>query len=164
MRSRSLLPLTFFACVASGLPQTAGTAVDYGRDVRPILSENCFQCHGQDVTKRMAGLGLDSFEAATANRNGHIALVPGKPEDSLIYKRITAAAGAGHMPPAASNKSLTQAQIATLRRWIEQGGRYTQHWSFIPPVRPTVPLSGDRWLKQPLDAFILQRLRAQKYT
>ena len=161
MRSRSLLPLTFFACVASGLPQTAGTAVDYGRDVRPILSENCFQCHGQDVTKRMAGLGLDSFEAATANRNGHIALVPGKPEDSLIYKRITAAAGAGHMPPAASNKSLTQAQIATLRRWIEQGGRYTQHWSFIPPVRPTVPLSGDRWLKQPLDAFILQRLRAE---
>src|SRR3954454_5859385 len=80
--------------------------LDYGRDVRPILSENCFHCHGQDAKKRMANLRLDSFEGATADRGGHAALVPGKPEASAIFQRVTADQKAVRMPPASSNRSL----------------------------------------------------------
>jgi mono/diheme cytochrome c family protein len=141
----------------AGQAQAQKRAPDYGRDVRPILSENCFQCHGQDGRKRMAGLRLDSFEGATADRNGHVALSPGKPEASLLYRRVAA----GQMPPASSNKSLTPDQIAILRNWIEAGGKYTKHWAFVPPVRPAVPEAMDRWVRQPIDGFVLQRLRAE---
>src|SRR5688572_26681083 len=84
--------------------------LDYGRDVRPILSENCFHCHGQDSKKRMAGLRLD---------------VPGNASDKVV-QRITASNAALRMPPAASNRSLSDAQIATLKRWIEEGGQYSK--------------------------------------
>src|SRR5439155_3660611 len=102
------------------------TELDFGRDVRPILSENCFPCHGQDTKKRMAGLRLDSFEGATADRSGHAALAPGKPEASAIYQRITAEQKARRMPPAFSNRSLSAEQIAILKRWIEEGGQYSK--------------------------------------
>jgi hypothetical protein len=133
--------------------------LEYDRDVRPILSENCFLCHGQDSKKRMAGLRLDSFESATADRKGRSALAPGHPETSLLYQRITAEP-ASRMPPVSSNRSLTPEQIAILKRWIEQGGKYTKHWAFIPPVRPAVPATNDAaWVRQPIDAFVLQRLQ-----
>jgi hypothetical protein len=136
--------------------------LSYGRDVRPILSENCFPCHGQDSKKRMAGLRLDSFEGATSDRGGHAALVPGDPAKSAIYTRITADQAARRMPPAASNRHLTADQIAILRRWIEDGGRYEKHWAFVPPVRPPLPEVADRaWVKQPIDAFVLSRLEAE---
>ena len=135
--------------------------LNFGRDVRPILSENCFPCHGQDTKKRMAGLRLDSFEGATADRRGHSAVVPGKPEASLLYQRITAAP-ARRMPPAYSNHTLTPEQIATLKRWIEEGGHYTKHWAFVPPVRPPLPhTSNPNWVKLPIDAFVLQKLDAE---
>src|SRR5438132_13448241 len=140
----------------------AKTRIDYGRDVRPILSENCFPCHGQDSKKRMANLRLDSFEGATADRGGHAALAPGKPEASAIYQRITAEQKARRMPPAFSNRSLTAEQIAILKRWIEEGGQYSKHWAFVPPTRPAVPELADRvWVKQPIDAFVRQRLDAE---
>jgi len=85
--------------------------VDYGRDVRPILSENCFHCHGQDGKKRMASLRLDSFEGAAADRGGRAALVPGKPEASGIYQRIAIEQGARKMPPGYSNQTLTGEQL-----------------------------------------------------
>lgn len=141
--------------------QALNRALNYDRDVRPILSENCFQCHGQDSKKRMAGLRLDSFETATADRHGHAALVPGKPEESLIYQRITAEPRSRRMPPEYANKNLTPDQIALLKRWIEEGGKYAQHWAFVPPVRPPVPNAGDPWVRQPIDGFILQRLRSE---
>ncbi|MFN0104207.1 MAG: DUF1553 domain-containing protein [Bryobacteraceae bacterium] len=94
--------------------------LDYGRDVRPILSENCFHCHGQDGKQRMAGLRLD---------------VPGN-AGAKVVQRITASDAALRMPPASSNRNLSQAQIATLKRWIEEGGQYSKHWAFTPPVRP----------------------------
>src|ERR1700744_2047282 len=94
-----------------GIAQAQKAALNYGRDVRPILSENCFQCHGQDATKRMAGLRLASFEGATADRKGHAALVPGKPEASLLYQRITADSKTRRMPPTFANKTLTPEQI-----------------------------------------------------
>ena len=137
------------------------TPLNYGRDVRPILSENCFYCHGQDTKKRMAGLRLDSFEGATADRGGHSAIVPGKPEASLMYQRITAKEPARRMPPVYSNRNFTPDQIATLKRWIEEGGMYTKHWAFVPPVWPRVPETGDPWVKRPIDAFIWKRLEAE---
>lgn len=136
-------------------------SLDYGRDVRPILSENCFHCHGQDSKKRMAGLRLDSFEGATAQRGGSAALVPGKPEASSLYSRITAQQAARRMPPAASNRSLTPHQIAILKRWIEEGGQYSQHWAFVPPKRPVVPESASGWTKQPIDAFVAKRMESE---
>jgi len=136
--------------------------LDYDRDVRPILSENCFQCHGQDGKKRMAGLRLDSFEGATADRQGHAALVPGRPDASAIYQRITAEQKSMRMPPVASNRNLTTEQIAMLKRWIAEGGKYTKHWAFVSPVRPAIPKTADRgWVKQPIDAFVFQRLQAE---
>jgi hypothetical protein len=137
-------------------------ALDYDRDIRPILSENCFLCHGQDSKKRMAGLRLDSFADATADRGGHAALAPGKPEASAMYQRITAEQPARRMPPVYSNRSLTADQIALLKRWIEEGGVYSKHWAFVPPKRPAVPVVADRaWVKQPIDAFVYQRLAAE---
>jgi mono/diheme cytochrome c family protein len=141
--------------------QTPQAAINYGRDVRPILSENCFQCHGQDDSKRMAGLRLDSYEGATADRKGSAALVPGKPEASLLYQRITAESKARRMPPVFANKTLTPEQIAILKRWIEEGGKYTKHWAFVPPVRTAVPQAQDPWARRPIDGFILQRLRSE---
>jgi hypothetical protein len=130
--------------------------------VRPILSENCFSCHGQDAKKRMANLRLDSFDDATKDRNGHAPLVAGHPEYSLIYQRISAEQAARRMPPAYSNRTLTAEQIALLKRWIEEGGKYSTHWAFNPPTRPAVPTVVDRkWGKEPIDAFVLKRLEQE---
>src|SRR6202790_2781674 len=111
------------ACLTLALSALAAnpTPLIYDRDIRPILSEKCFLCHGQDSKKRMAGLRLDSFEDASADRGGHAALAPGKPEASAIYQRMTAEQPARRMPPVYSNRTLTPDQIATLKRWIEEG-------------------------------------------
>lgn len=108
------------ALPALAFSQTPKAALNYDRDVRPILSENCFQCHGQDAKKRMAGLRLDAFDTATADRHGRAALVPGRPEESLIYQRITAEPRSRRMPPLSANKNLTPEQVAVLKRWIER--------------------------------------------
>src|SRR6476646_5033013 len=126
------------ALIVCGLAAPA-EPINYDRDVRPILSENCFPCHGQDSKKRMAGLRLDTFEDATADRNGHAALTPGRVESSALYQRITAGNAAQKMPPPYSNHRLTAEQIAILGRWIEEGAAYSKHWSFIPPKRPELP-------------------------
>src|SRR5580658_1552141 len=140
-----------FVCLLliTGSAQAANqTPLVYDRDIRPILSEKCFLCHGQDSKKRMAGLRLDSFESATADRGGHAALAPGNLEASAMYQRITAEQPARRMPPIYSNRTLTADQIATLKRWIEEGGVYTKHWAFIPPKRPAVPKIADgNWMK-----------------
>jgi hypothetical protein len=148
MRWRWLLALLPVALAA----QTA--RLEYDRDVRPILSENCFPCHGQDARKRMAGLRLDI--------PGHTALTPGRSETSAVYQRISAPDPARRMPPAFSNHRLTGEQIATLKRWIDEGAVYTRHWSFIPPKRPALPnVTARQWVRQPIDAFILQRLETE---
>lgn len=165
MRFRSGHALRLFLVLP--LAATAGAAesapLEYGRDVRPILAENCFHCHGQDSTKRMAGLRLDNYEGATANWRGRAALAPGKPQDSVLYLRITAEQKTTRMPPAHSNRTLSAEQIGILKRWIEEGGRYSEHWAFLPPVRPIVPETSDRrWGKGPLDAFVLKRLETER--
>src|SRR5258706_14068075 len=166
MRSRfSFAP--WVALIFSGMDGIVASAadtgrLDYGRDIRPILSEKCFLCHGQDSKKRMANLRLDSFEGATADRGGRSALVPGKPETSVLYQRITAEQQATRMPPVFSNRSLTPEQIAILKRWIAEGGQYAKHWAFTPPVRPGLPEAASKsWVKQPIDAFVLKRLETE---
>jgi hypothetical protein len=157
---RKLFGLAFIPGLALAAQSTA--PLNYDRDVRPILSENCFPCHGQDGRKRMAGLRLDSFEGATADRGGKVALSPGRPESSEIYKRITAPDKSRRMPPTFSNRTLNAEQIATITRWIKEGGKYTPHWSFVPPVRPALPqVKNPAWIRQPIDAFVLQRLEAE---
>lgn len=137
-------------------------SIDFGRDIRPILSENCFHCHGQDSKKRMAGLRLDTFEGATEKHGNRTALVPGQPAASGIVHRITAEQPARRMPPVASNRKLTGEQIAILKQWIEEGGNYSKHWAFQPPKRAPLPEADRSWIKQPIDAFVSARLAEEK--
>src|SRR2546429_1369995 len=138
-------------------PQT----VNFQRDVRPILSDNCFSCHGPDQSTRMAGLRLDLPESAFATRPNGAPIVPGKPEASLLYKRISAETPASRMPPPSSHKELTGKQKETLKTWIAQGANWKQHWSFIHPTRPNPPAVTNRaWPRNPIDRFILAKLEA----
>jgi hypothetical protein len=132
--------ITVALALSTGLPGSAeeGRAkakkIDFDRDVRPILSENCFKCHGFDEKARAASLRLDTQEGAWKK-----AIVSGKPALSPLIQRVTAKNDAIKMPPVTSGKVLKPAQIETLRQWIAQGGRYEKHWSFMPPVRPEIP-------------------------
>jgi hypothetical protein len=129
----------------------------YNRDIRPILAENCFACHGPDSAARKADLRIDRFADATMVRNGHATIVPGKPEASELIKRVM---GQGPlMPPASTHKKLTPQQITMLKLWVAQGAEYERHWSYIPPRRPTLPAVKDTaWVKNPIDRFILAKL------
>jgi mono/diheme cytochrome c family protein len=133
--------------------------VEFNRDIRPILSDNCFQCHGPDKNQRKADLRFDQQESALADLGGRRAIVPGKPDESELVRRITAADPAERMPPADSGKQLTPDQIDLLRRWIEHGATWQKHWSLIPPVRPNLPdVSDPAWGRNPIDRFIMARL------
>jgi hypothetical protein len=142
-------------------PLSAQT-VEFNRDIRPILSEHCFACHGPDKGKRKADLRLDNPEGAFADLGGHRALVPGKLADSEMHRRITEADPRRRMPPASFGKPLSAAQIALLRRWIEQGAEYQKHWSLIPARRPTLPaVRSEKWSHNAIDRFILARLERE---
>jgi hypothetical protein len=162
------LRLLVFGLLAGGVAawSMAGTAhaappVEFNRDIRPILAENCFPCHGPDPGKRKANLRLDTEDGAFADRNGRRALVPGDLSRSALYRRVTAAAEE-RMPPAKSGKRLTARQIDLLCRWIEQGAKWQKHWSLIPPSRPPLPAVREaRWARNAIDSFILARLEAE---
>ena len=145
--------------VASVLPCATNrvAAVDYLRDVRPILAGKCFQCHGADDAVRQAGLRLDNPASATAAlESGQRAIVPGKPEQSALVARITATDAEVAMPPAETGKRLTAAEIETLRQWIAAGGTYSKHWAYVKPVRPPLPTVGDAaWPRGAIDQFVL---------
>lgn len=137
---------------------------EYNRDIRPILSENCFPCHGPDSASRKAKLRLDHFENATAKREDtKPALVPGKPEASEVIARIFTTNEDDLMPPAKSHKVLTAEQKELLKRWIADGATYQPHWSLIAPTRPAPPkVRNPKWTRNPIDHFILARLEAEK--
>jgi hypothetical protein len=136
--------------------------VDFQRDVRPILSDNCFACHGPDEGTRMAGLRLDKREGAFSERKSGEVIVPGKPESSILYKRIAHDNEALRMPPIYSNKSLSQEQKDTLRRWIQQGASWKEHWAFNAPVRRSPPtVSAKEWVRNPIDSYLLATLEAR---
>ncbi len=125
--------------------RTPNAPPGYNRDVRPILAENCFPCHGPDSAARKADLRLDRPQEATADRGGRAAIVPGKPETSELVRRLTTAPPALRMPPLTSHKSVTPEQVATLKRWIAAGARYELHWAYIPPRLPAVPAIPAEW-------------------
>jgi mono/diheme cytochrome c family protein len=135
--------------------------VKFSRDVLPILSDNCFSCHGPDANARKADLRLDTKEGALRTENPVI--VPGKSAESDLVARITSPDPAEVMPPPKSNRKLTPAQIESLRRWIDEGAVWGKHWAFEPPQRPAVPAIDNRQsrIDNPIDAFILARLERE---
>jgi len=136
--------------------------VDYDREVRPILAENCYACHGPDGNVRKAGLRLDRKEDVFRDRPGGQAVVPGHVEQSELIARIVDADPEVKMPPPKSGKSLTPAQVETLRRWVAEGAEWKGHWAFNPPTRPSLPTVKDQaWVRNPVDAFILEGIEAR---
>ena len=164
MTRHLLCALLVLALGASlGYAQTAQPAVDeidYNRDVRQILSNHCYACHGPDQAKRQAGLRLDKQETALAplESEGH-AIVPGDSQHSKLIARITSADEDEVMPPPGAGRRLTPQEIATLRKWIDQGAKWKGHWSYLKIERLAVPgVSDAAWPKTPIDHFILRRL------
>ena len=168
MRLRVLLPLA--ACLAVGSLGGFGRAgadgppaIDFNRDIRPLLSDRCFACHGPDAAKREAGLRLDSSEGATAElASGARALVPGDAAASTLLERVASTDPDLVMPPPHVGKPVTPAEADLLRRWIAGGARYRKHWAFERVERPAVPASRDTvWPRTPVDRFLLARLEAE---
>jgi hypothetical protein len=154
--------VSLLAAALGGLVTMTGWSadkLDFNRDVRPVLSRNCFACHGPDDKKREADLRLDVRENATAGRNGKPTIAPGRPDASELVRRITASDPDERMPPRETGKKLTPQEIDTLRQWIAEGAAYAAHWSYVKPVRPPVPtVATAAWPKNEIDRFILARL------
>jgi len=160
-RPRICLP-ALFLCALPAFPPARGAddRVDYSRDIRPLLSNTCYKCHGPDSNERQASLRLDSRKAATTELDsGSTAIVPGNRGKSELWARITAKDPALKMPPRGSGKKLTPEQIALIGKWIDQGADYRKHWSFIPPRKAKLPkVANMSWVGNPIDRFILAKL------
>ena len=140
--------------------------IDFSRDVLPILSNNCFQCHGPDEANREAGLRLDDAEFATAELDsGERAVVGGNRQQSSIYARLTADDSDLRMPPVDTGKELSPDQVEIIGRWIDQGAAWSKHWAYTPPAKPTLPPLVDEWDAQnPIDRFVQAELKRQQLT
>ena len=155
-----LAPLLFSSVLAVDVPIPAKIA--YNRDVRPILADTCFKCHGFDKNMRKADLRLDVREAALAKIDDIFPIVPGKAEASEVWKRIVTKDEDDVMPPKDEHRQLSARDREVIRKWIEQGAEYQPHWAYLAPVRPVVPLENDAgFSRNALDAFVLARQRAQ---
>ena len=163
MTKRNVLPslvlwLGWAGCVLNR--DVSAQQVQFNRDIRPILSENCLLCHGPDANHRKAELRLDVAESATKS-----VIVPGKPEASDVMARMLSVDPEQKMPPPDSGKSLTTADIEMLSRWIAQGAKYESHWSFIPPQRAQLPeVAAPQLVRNPIDRFVLKRLEDEGLT
>lgn len=154
-------------CSTMEAAESTGEApkLEYNRDIRPILSDNCFACHGPDARQRKASLRLDQRDDATKERDGHAVITPGDPNASELLERIVSEDQSLRMPPQRFNKTLTARQIEMLRLWISQGAEYQPHWAFIAPTRPPVPtLKYPSLVRNPVDAFIQQMLEQRGVT
>lgn len=162
MRRCAFLALGVAVFAAAASPGAA-EAVSYNRDVRPILSEKCFACHGPDERARKAGLRLD--QEATAflpAKSGALALIPGDLAKSELVTRITTQDADDLMPPAEFHKPLTPAEVDTLKRWVAEGAKYEQHWSLLPPADVDPPaVSRPELVRNPIDSFVLARLEKE---
>jgi hypothetical protein len=152
-------PVTWAAaCPAAESVKT----VNFTRDVRPILADRCFHCHGPDDNERQADLRLDQWEAAGDIRGAEVAIDRATPAESELIARITSDDPDVRMPPPDSGKSLTPEQIKLLQQWVAEGAPYQPHWAFVPPQRPAVPLvKNAAWVRTPIDAFVLARLEQE---
>jgi hypothetical protein len=157
----ALLALFVFAGAASSFAAQASalkSGLHYNHDIRPILSDNCFACHGPDKNKRKAKLRLDVREVAVERE----AIIPGKPEKSQLVKRIYTTDADDVMPPPETHKILTPEQKEMLTRWIADGAEYEPHWAYLKPTRPAVPgTKNPKRARNPIDAFILRTLEAR---
>lgn len=133
--------------------------MEFNRDVRPILSDKCYTCHGPDENKRLVGLRLDTREGLLSDRGKHRIVVPGDPSQSKLLERIAHPKRALAMPPPGSGDPLTPEQTAIIEEWIRQGAEFESHWAFTPPVRPEPPaVSDETWVRNAIDRFVLARL------
>src|SRR5688572_25023587 len=166
MTTKPQILISIFVAAAVGLvtATAAQPTVDFNRDIRPILSNKCLACHGPDDGQRQAGLRLDEEKIATHElESGATAIVPGNPDSSELIARVTSTDEAMRMPPPEFGKSLTPAEIATLRNWIEQGARYAAHWSYEKPVAvapPTAPAEWKNWPRNEIDLFAVEAMRS----
>lgn len=162
----ALLGICVFATsLPSAMAGDDAGRVEFSRDIRPILSNSCFTCHGPDQGQRQADLRLDIKDGLYAEREGGKAVVPNSLEHSLIYERITSSDPDMRMPPADAARQLTPEQIELIRRWIEQGAEWQGHWSFVPPKKPEVPATDHpEQVRNAIDHFIQARLKEQNWT
>jgi len=155
--------LGFARFCAADAPDQPQASVEFNRDIRPLLSDNCFQCHGPDKAQRKADLRLDTEAGSTADLGGgRRAVAAGDLEQSELYQRLIADDEHERMPPAKSGKKLTKAQIELFRQWIEQGAKWQKHWAFLPPVAAPLPkVVNQARVHNAIDAFILARLERE---
>ena len=163
-RNSGLLLATVAAVIGGTLMRgvaatPARDRIEYNRDIRPILSENCFLCHGPDKNTRKANLRLDlADEAVRPGKSGKVAIVPGKPSESELVRRLGTTDADDLMPPPETHKQVTPEQRARIQRWIVEGAVYQPHWAYVAPVRPAIP--GARGAR-PIDAFVVAKLAGQ---
>jgi hypothetical protein len=167
MHRLSLNPVfkaSFLAVATFGIAgPDAFAKVDFNRDIRPILSDKCYACHGFDENERKSGLRLDVRDAALEPaKSGYAAIVPGDLTESELVRRIVTEDADDLMPPAKTGKSLAAAEIALLKQWIAEGAEYQAHWSFVAPTRPALPeVSQAGWPRNEIDRFILERIEKE---
>jgi len=160
--ARFAWPLLIAVLVVS--PLAGEDKVNFSRDIRPILSNTCYKCHGFDDKTRQANLRLDTLEGATSKlESGAVPVVPGKPAESELVRRITSTDASEKMPPPDSGKFLTPQQVELLKKWVEQGAEFKAHWSFIAPLRPPLPELARHQpaVQNPIDNFVLSRLEKE---
>lgn len=161
---------TFLVFLLFGSVALAGAAepIHYNRDIQPILSDACFNCHGPDANTRKADLRLDTRDGLFADvpdEDGLAIVTPGNPEASLLYQRITDSDPDEQMPPPDSHRQLKAEEVAALKAWIEAGAPWSGHWAFVAVERPPVPASKTKdWVQNPIDAFVVQRLETEGLT
>jgi hypothetical protein len=147
---------------SSFLTFVSASEVSFNRDIRPLLSDRCFHCHGPDEAQRKGDLRLDTAEGAMRDHDGVRAVVPGSPDQSELIQRIFTSDPDDVMPPPDSDAALSPAERELFRAWIQNGAEYETHWSFVAPVQPPVPeVALQDWVRQPIDAFVLRRLELE---
>jgi len=151
------------AILWSGITVSAEEPVSFNRDIRHILSNNCYDCHGPDENARKDRPRRDLYETAIQpGAMGVPPIVPGDPENSELYYRLITDDPDEIMPPPDTGKTLTAEEIELVRRWIAEGGEYEPHWSYVPPVRPELPEVRDgAWPRNAIDYFVMARLEAE---
>ncbi|HWQ91744.1 MAG TPA: DUF1549 domain-containing protein, partial [Clostridia bacterium] len=163
--NRILILMGVQAALAGSLPVISADSqkpILFNRDIRPILTDNCYHCHGFDANTRKANLRLDTPEGAIAIHEGRQAIAPGRLESSELWRRVNSTNQSVVMPPPDSGKKLNSDQVKLLGKWIEQGGAYQKHWAFEPPVRPESPATTNTsWARAEIDRFILSTLEAK---
>ena len=166
MKKTHCFILLFFLPVAGALAADAlPEKVDYNRDIKQILSNNCYACHGPDENKVKGGLRLDSFEGATKElKSGERAIVPKDLVESALAYRITTEDADERMPPADSNKKLSGREIALLKKWVEQGGEFSKHWAYVAPKKVAAPkVEQKSFTQNDIDRFILDKLKTKGF-